>query len=85
MAEQNEIRKTLRILFKGTRYYVRSGHKEYDQSFTTYDKAEEFLERKYREKKEKYIRKLMREMMKIEDLGKRFRRYKQICRIKSQL
>lgn len=59
--------------------------KYYNDSFTDYNKAKEFLEKKFREKMKKYFNKLFRQMMKIEDLGKRTREYKRICRLKSQL
>ena len=85
MAEQNKIRASFRIIYKNARYYVVKSTYTYKEAFTTQGKAEEFLEQKYREKVKKYINKLMREMKKIEDVAKRTRRYKRICRIKSQL
>ena len=80
MAQQALLRETFKIVRAGQFFKVYNDKYKFNQSFTEYSKAEQFIENYIRDKEEKEFLKAVKRLHKIENLKERCRRYHELCR-----
>lgn len=81
MAEQTYDRETFKIVRTGQFFKVYNDKHLFDQLFTEYNKAEQFIESYIRAKEEDEFRKAVKRLHKIEDLKQRSKEYKRLCQV----
>lgn len=89
MEESDKDWKGYVIVYSHRFYYVRNVNVYVGGAFTTLQKAREYIDRKIiadktREEKREYNA-MIRELKKEPDIGKRTRKYKQLCQAKQKL
>ena len=81
MAEQTILRETFKIVKDGVFFKVFNDKYRFNQKFTEYSKAEQFIENYIRAKNEKEFLKAVKRLRKIEDLKVRCRKYRELCQV----
>lgn len=81
MEEQTFLRKTFKIVRDGMFFVVYNCLHKFDQKFTDYQKAEQFIENYIRTKNEDEFRKACKRLHKIKDLKQRCKEYRELCQV----
>lgn len=81
MEEQAFLRETFKIVRDGVFFAVINGMHKYNQKFTSYQKAEQFIENYIRTKNEDEFRKACKRLHKIKDLKQRCKEYRELCQV----
>lgn len=81
MEKQALLRETFKIVKDGVFFKVYNDSYRFNQLFTEYSKAEQFIENYIRTKNETEFLKAVRRLRKIKDLKLRCRKYRELCQV----